>query len=333
VTLAAFALLLGVTGPHLASLYVAYGLDSCHGSSCPYWAAFDSGRLTFGSYIPLYDISISVILVAPAVIGLFWGAPLIARELETGTCALAWNQSVTRNRWLTVKLTVGALSAMAVTEGLSLMQAWWATPIGRTVADADGIGPGRGRFTPLVFASHGITSLGCAAFAFAFGVAAGALTRRTIPAMVLTLAIFAAVQIAMPLWIRPNLIPREHARIPLASFSFPYGGTYVGSDPYTFTFRISDIPGQPGSWILSSSPVNAAGRPDTLTPAACAKPPVLSSPAEFASCLDHQGFREAVSYQPASRYWPLQWIETGIYLTLALLPAGYSTLRLRRRPS
>ena len=65
----------------------------------------------------LYLISIVSILLAPAVIGLFWGAPLIARELETGTSALAWNQSVTRTRWLAVKLTVGGLTAMAVTEG------------------------------------------------------------------------------------------------------------------------------------------------------------------------------------------------------------------------
>ena len=81
----------------------------------------------------LYLLGIVIILLAPAVIGLFWGAPLIARELETGTSALAWNQSVTRTRWLAVKLAVGGLAAMAVTEALSLMQAWWAAPIGRAV--------------------------------------------------------------------------------------------------------------------------------------------------------------------------------------------------------
>jgi len=79
----------------------------------------------------LYLISVGAILLAPAVIGLFWGAPLIARELETGTCDLAWNQSVTRTRWLAVKLTVGGLTAIAVTEALCLMQSWWAAPMGR----------------------------------------------------------------------------------------------------------------------------------------------------------------------------------------------------------
>ena len=37
----------------------------------------------------------------PAFIGAFWGAPLLARELEAGTHRLAWTQSITRRRWLT----------------------------------------------------------------------------------------------------------------------------------------------------------------------------------------------------------------------------------------
>jgi hypothetical protein len=65
----------------------------------------------------------------PAVIGIFWGAPLIARELETGTFRLAWTQSITRTRWLAVKLALTGLVAMAVTEALGLMYGWWAAPI------------------------------------------------------------------------------------------------------------------------------------------------------------------------------------------------------------
>jgi len=36
-----------------------------------------------------------LLLAAPALIGMFWGAPLIAREFETGTFRLAWTQDVT----------------------------------------------------------------------------------------------------------------------------------------------------------------------------------------------------------------------------------------------
>jgi hypothetical protein len=40
--------------------------------------------------------------------------------------------------------------------------------------------------------------------------------------------------------------------------------------------------------------------------------------------------RIAVTYQPASRYWPFQWAETGIYLVLSLALAGYCFRRLSR---
>jgi hypothetical protein len=133
--LAAFAVLLAVTGPHLASLYAGSGVGGCQGAGC-ITAADDFLKRLYGTgtYVLLYLLGIVIILVAPAVIGLFWGAPLIAGEFEARTHYLAWNQSVTRSRWLAVKLALTGLAAMAVTEALSLMQAWWATPISRAVA-------------------------------------------------------------------------------------------------------------------------------------------------------------------------------------------------------
>jgi hypothetical protein len=188
--LAAFAVLLAATGPHLASLYAASGIGGCQPASCEHLASnFLQQLYSAGTYWVLYLLGVVIILLAPAVIGLFWGAPLIARELETGTSALAWNQSITRTRWLAVKLTLTGLAAIAVTEGLSLMQAWWAAPIGRAVGyGGGGTNLAMGRFSSLVFATHGITPLGYAAFAFTLGVTAGALIRRTVPAMAVTLA-------------------------------------------------------------------------------------------------------------------------------------------------
>ena len=331
--LAAFAALLAATGPHMASVYAASGLSSCHGGNCRNLAGDFLAQLqSTGTYPALYLISIVSILLAPAVIGLFWGAPLIAREIETGTSALAWNQSVTRTRWLAVKLTVAGLTAMAVTEGLSLMQAWWAAPLGRAVSHgAPANLLAQGRFTQLIFATHGITPLGYAAFAFALGVTAGALIRRTIPAMAVTLAVFAAVQVAMPLWIRPNFAPADHTVISTSSPGHLAGGP-TGPGGTTLTLVATSLPSQPGAWILSSGPVNAAGQPVSTTPAACTAPSIENSPA-FDGCLTSQGIREAISYQPASRYWPFQWTETAIYLALALALAGYCFRRLNRRRS
>jgi ABC-2 family transporter protein len=332
--LAAFAVLLAATGPHLASLYAASGISGCQPAACEQLASnFLQQLYAAGTYWVLYLLGVMIILLTPAVIGLFWGAPLIAREQETGTCALAWNQSVTRTRWLAVKLTTGGLAAMAVTEAMSLMQAWWAGPIGRAVGHGGGTNLAMGRFSSLVFATHGITPLGYAAFGFVLGVTAGALIQRTVPAMAVTLAIFAAVQIAMPLWIRPHLFPAGHTVIPVTSLDNISLQQHAGG-PNGTSLRLGaeNLPGQPGAWLLSSGAVNVAGQPVSITPAACTTPSVENSPA-FMECLASHGIREAISYQPASRYWAFQWTATAIYLALALALAGYCFRRLNRRLS
>ena len=43
------------------------------------------------------------------------------------------------------------------------------------------------------------------------------------------------------------------------------------------------------------------------------------------------GLRQDLTYHPASHFWPLQWAETGILLTAALLLAGFSFWWTRRR--
>jgi hypothetical protein len=206
--LAAFALLLAVTGPHLAGLYRASGISACHGARCGLLASGFLNRLA-GVDPVVYTLGIAAIVGVPAVIGIFWGAPLIARELETGTFRLAWTQSITRTRWLAAKLALTGAAAMAVAQGLSLMFGWWAAPIGQAarLAVSSTFPLGMGPFSLLAFDAHGLAPLGYAAFAFALGVASGVVLRRTIPAMAITLAIFAAIQVVMPLGIRPAFLP------------------------------------------------------------------------------------------------------------------------------
>ena len=323
--LAAFAILLAATGPRLASLYAASTIPGCHGGSCPTAVHAFLSRLAVTSPYPIvYLLGLALILVAPAIIGIFWGAPLIAREFETGTYQLAWNQSVTRTRWLVVKLTLIGLAAMAVTEALSLMYAWWADPIDKAIGlSTAGLlaNPfAGGRFSSLAFATHGITPLGYAAFAFALATAAGVLIRRTVPAMAVTLAIFAAAQLAMPLWVRPHLIPPDRTIATIDSAQLDFGN-----------LTATVVPGRPAAWILSSGAINAAGQPVSNLPAPCQAAFSGLKPSSPSACMESRGFREAITYEPASRYWPLQWIETGIFLALALALAGFCFWRLGRR--
>jgi hypothetical protein len=161
--------------------------------------------------------------------------------------------------------------------------------------------------------------------------------------MAVTLAIFAALQVAMPLWVRPNLAPPDRTVIPVTSLGGA-GPSQTGPGGDTFTLYALNIPGQPGAWLLSSGPVNAAGQPVSTTPATCtsvgntgqsAGPqgnafPPGQGPAAFVDCLGRHGIREAITYQPASRYWRFQATETAIYLALALALAGYCFRRLSR---
>jgi len=356
--LAAFAILLATTASDLSSLYNSSGLLTCHGAACTGLAsqfldqlasAGESFLLIPGSaYMILYFLGVLVILITPAIIGCFWGAPLIARELEAGTVRLIWNQSITRNRWLMVKLVLIGTAAMAVTEAFSLIQAWWAAPIGKAV----GLGGASSifsetRFGWFVFPTHGITPLGYAAFGFVLGVTAGLVTRRAIPAMAITLAIFAAVQFITPLWVRPHLFPTSQTTATVAASG---ANVSLRASP-ALTLTASFVPGHSGAWIISSEGVNAAGQRVSTIPAACERevsdqlgthtevgshsgtPVVPGGASALNNCVARQGIRVAESYQPASHYWPLQWSETGMYLALALALAGYCFWRLSRRRS
>src|SRR6202042_1770087 len=173
-------------------------------------------------------------------------------------------------------LPLTGLAAMAVTEALSLSYTWWADPISKAIGLSGG-GPqlfSQGKFSSVIFASHGITPLGYAAFAFALGTAAGVLTRRALPAMAITLAIFAAVQVPMPLAIRPHLVSPSHTTDPIAAADEVYGSLTPAGGP-----------SPPGS-------LGEKGATSALTPA---------------QCMKKRAYREATSSVPPSRYWSLQW--------------------------
>jgi hypothetical protein len=211
---------------------------------------------------------------------------------------------------------------MAVTEAFTLMHAWWADPISKAIALGGGASVFSGnQYSWLTFATHGITPLGYAAFAFALGTAAGALIRRAVPAMAVTLAIFAVVQVPMPLWVRPNIIPPVQTIATIDAAQVNFG-----------SLTASAVPGQPGAWVVSSHAVNAAGQPVTALPASCFPD---NASAKFngdpGQCMNKLGIREVVNYQPASRYWPLQLIETGIFLVLALALSWFCFWLLGRR--
>jgi len=327
--LAVLAVILGVTGPSLAHDYSA-GLAACgSGGDCSAFLEqfFDD------NFAPFLAVT-AVMLVLPALIGVFWGAPLIARELEAGTHRLVWNQSITRTRWLAVKLGLTALAAMTVAGLGSLAVTWWASPID-SAADFP-------RMEPLSFAARGIVPVGYTVFAFALGVTVGMLVRHTLPAMAITLAVFVAVQIAVPLMVRPHLLPPTRSTIEITESNV---SRFIrANDDLLVEANVASA----DAWVLSSHIRDASGHavavismPSTSGP--CASPPPdaeeHADPGDdpyVAACLaeiQRLGYRQQTTYHPSSRFWPFQWYEAGIYTALALGLAGFSAWRIRRLPA
>ncbi|HEY1617664.1 MAG TPA: ABC transporter permease [Streptosporangiaceae bacterium] len=323
IVLAVLGVLFAVTGAGLSHQYAVSGLPVCHAhGDCGQLAnVFVNELRSAGVYKVVFTLGTILMYVVPPIIGVFWGAPLVTRELESGTFRLAWTQSVTPNRWLAVKLGVLGLASAATAGLLSLMVTWWSVPVDK-VSQYGAVNGALSRIGPAIYGTRDIVPVGYALFGFALGVAVGTLIRRTLPAMALTLAGTAFAEIAMPLWIRGHLIPPIHSSGPLNVNDTGLMITQAG--------QLTIIPGagRPGAWILSERAVTTAGKAFTgQASRACMDAGRQQCNAWLASLH----LRQLITFQPASRFWELQIMETGIFVLLALLLAGFCAWRLGRR--
>ena len=307
--LAIIAVILAVTGAHLVHVYDSTIVPcKAHGDCKTLIANFTS------SYGFLQDLG-TVLVVVPGFVGVFWGAPLVARELEAGTFRLAWTQSFSRSRWLTAKVGLVGLASVAVTGLFSLMLTWWSSPIDRV------------KMSPFTFFDHrDLVPIGYAAFAFALGLTTGVLIRRTLPAMAVTLVGFVAVRTFIAHSVRTRF-----------------------ARPITFSKRLNARdaicsgagcpPLRSGEFVLSNNLVNASGQ--VVNTVGCtdgvrvSRGSTLPNPAAiqhaYQACLTQ--YRQVQVYQPDSRYWPFQWYEAAIFVSLAVILIGFSFWWVRRRLS
>jgi ABC-type transport system involved in multi-copper enzyme maturation permease subunit len=331
-TAATLAVLLAVTRPGLLSAY--------HADGTAFLDLLQADKLKQG----LYLLGVGILYATPPIIGAFWGAPLIARELESGTHRLVWNQSLTRNRWLAIKLGLTGLAAVVTTGLLSLAISWWSSPIDQSVAKGNAAGPFNfPRIYPVVFGARGLVPVGYTVFALALGVTVGLILRRSVPAVAITLALVVAFQIAVPVAVREHLVAPVRIAVKITPSSLtgihghpPHDGNGIVIEGFTVKA------GKPGDWMLSNKTINSAGKgvqqlpswveacvpapPGAGTTVARAEPP---SQACFTRLAD-AGYRQQVTYQPASHFWALQWRETTLFVGLAGLLTGFCFWRIRR---
>ncbi len=281
----------------------------------------------------LYALGIALVYVVPPVIGAFWGAPLIAREVETGTHRLVWTQSVSRTRWLVTKLVVGVLATAAASALISLVVTWWCRPVDQAIEAGYGGGLFAHRITPEMFGARGVAPIGYAIFAFVLGTTVGALVRRTVPAMAITLAAYVVLLVVLPTWVRPHLVTPVTKTVEITSDNL-HG---LRGSPEHGIDELDVEAASPGAWVRSQRTVDSSGAAAVVPQwvEGCLPPrvdPQEPTPSVQA-CFDRlaaEGYRQRVVEYQADQYWALQWRETGLVLGGAAVLAGLCFWRVRR---
>lgn len=281
----------------VTGLVMAHDYDSALASCRATQSCADLASELFrgdGMIIDLVDLTV----IVPLLFGIFWGAPLLAKELEDGTHNLAWTQSVPRRQWLRSTVTWALLAAALWGGALAALVSWWRYP--ENALDS--------RFA--AFDIQGIVPVAYAVFAVALGIAVGSVVRRVLPALAITIATFLAVRIPIAVYLRPRFMTPLQA----------------GSPGFTI-----HVPA--GAWVLSQGLVGPNGA--TLgnlfaIPGPCQPNPV-DGKGLVARCLTQHGYHLTASYQPASRFWAFQGMEAGIFLVLTALLVGFAFFWVLRR--
>ncbi|WP_413753095.1 ABC transporter permease [Streptomyces sp. R-74717] len=239
----------------------------------------------------------TVVLLLAALIGVFVAGPLIARELENGTFRLAWAQSVSPAQWLAARL---ALPAALVTAGMTILVLVyrWGWSGMRSNPSASELGWYESGVQP----APGPTAVAYALLALAVGALCAVAVRRTVLSMSLTALVLGTVMLGFG--------ERRYELWPTTRF---LGDNWPGGD----------------AWHIESGMLTASGKEIYWKDCFRAGTTIPEDPT---SCLrDQGGITYFADYHPASHFWPIQLVETGILLALAALAVALAFRVLRRR--
>jgi hypothetical protein len=299
VFLGGLAVYLWLTGLQLHHAYAA--VTACRPASSI--ACEDMANSFNTTYVSHAIAAVFLMQVAPALIGAFAGAPVLARELETGTFRYAWTQGFGRSRWTLGKLVPLAIAVTAGAGAVSVLFSWYYQPF-----FTEGF---QTPLAPVVIGLRGIAFAAWTLAAFAIGALAGMLIRRVVPAITATLAVYGGLALAAGLWLRQHyLTPLLTSRPVLPRSPWIIGQWYTKGGRFAFAG-------------IQQSGTNAA-RLQHFCPSA-------PRPETLGQCLAQHGYTQWTSYQPVSRFWPFQWIEGGWLLALSLLLIAATIWLVRRR--
>jgi hypothetical protein len=210
---------------------------------------------------------------------------------------------------------VALLAAAACAGVITALTTWWSGPNNAQFASA---------FEPGHFDTQGIVPIGYAVFAMALGIAAGTAARRTLPAIAVVLGGFIGLRLVISDFLRQHYMAAVTTYYSVTSSFTPRGAPWVlVQGAVSKTGQI--VPAGYGS-LYPALPAAC----QALVPGSPTAKSGTSMNAVF-SCMQAHGWRGLVTYQPASRYWPFQGIETGIYVLLAAALITVTFVIVRRR--
>jgi hypothetical protein len=305
VVLGALAVYLWIAGLQSHHAYTA--AVACHPASSAACQGLDSTLDGMESFLS----NGFLLQVLPVLIGAFVGAPVLARELETGTFRYAWTQGFGRLRWAVAKLVLLAVAVTAAAGAFGALLTWYYQPfLSNQTLDLPKTTP----FAPGLFDLRGFGFPAWTLAAFAIGALAGMLIRRVVPAIAATLVVYAGLAFAAGGFLR------EHYLTPLltTNYSNVPGNAWITSQWWTKggRFAFGDFP--PGNILNQFCPPSAAGKGGSVGEG-------------WGPCLVQHGYTQWTSYQPASRFWPFQWIEGGWLLGLSVLLIAATIWLVHRR--
>ena len=269
-----------------------------HDFNRQYWGGGGTGALSAGG---AQTVS-SLMLVVPVLLGVFLGAPVLARELESGTFRFTWTQGCGRVRWAVAKLVLLAVVITAVTWAFTELFTWYyhAFLVDGQVS----------RLLPLAFGLLGVAFAAWTLAAFAIAVFFGALIRRTVPAMAATLATWTFLAIGTAVGLR------QHYQAPLRT---------TAANPPSGSWVLGGVTTGPHGQVLNAEAVNQLVQ---HAPASVQNSP---NPNALTNWLAQQGYTQWTSYEPASRFWHFQLIEAGWLVALSAILIAATIWLVRRR--
>ena len=266
-----------------------------------------------------FRLSQQLIVFAPLVAGILLGAPLAAREIEQGTAQTSWVHGGSRRPWFVAKILAGVLLLVPLMLAMGLaadVLEGAATPTLDPYASFDG------------YLGRGVIAVFWALAAFTGAFALGVIFGRTIPAVIVALAICAVVRFSWDdamthLVLRPFAVPQaprdysaspNFAPEPDIPISFEY---YLDGAPFhgdVYAWYAEHDPGALGGIGPSPSPGPSSGTSPGPTP-------------------DAHGPILVTFVIPGTWYWSVLAFESGLLLAGSLVAAGVGLIRTdRRRP-